>query len=307
LIKGKYIFKSNGEIIAEKENVVTSNGIQMINKYLAQSTQDWAGTLLVGALYTVSASTDTTLAYEVSRSPITMKTYKPVSGSNQIVIKASLDPLLVASIYEIGIIPQNYFNTDAADNLYISEFDELYGSTASSDWSVGSSVATASNVATSGSSRFGYYNIAVPTASIATRSGFGLDVSGFNSNDFIQLLYYVAASSSVSPSLTFVMTDDLLNTWTSSSIRLSTSASGYYSASVRMLNDPTASFNYVIDRLTASFAGGNGTVYLDAVKFMDGSNKLSEQQLVSRSSSAGPLVTTKYGQPLEIEYYLTVT
>jgi hypothetical protein len=309
MITGKYIFKVNGEIVAEKENILTANGIDMINRYLSNSAADWAGTIAVGSLYTVSASTDTVLAYEISRSPVTLKSYSSassVSASNQIILKATLDPLLVGQIYEIGVIPQNQVNVSKSDNLYLTEFDEIYGTSASSDWAVGSSSAATTKVALSASSRVGPYSISVPTASVATRSGFYTDISDFNTNDFLQLLYSVGASST-SPSLTITLTDTNGVTWATPAKLISTAATGYYSASFALSSSAGSNFNYNVDYISLAFSGGNGSVILDSLKLMSGSLKLSEEKLVSRSSSSAVLVTTKYGQPIDIEYYLTVT
>lgn len=309
MITGKYIFKTNGKIIAEKENTLTANGIDMINRYLSNAVSDWAGTIAVGALYSISASTDTVLSYEISRSPVTLKAYSAsssTSASNQIILKATLDPLLVGQIYEIGVFPQNQVNASQNDNFYLTKFDEVYGTSASSDWAVGSSSVTATRVALSGSSRFGTSNISVSTASIATRSDFNLDISDFTTNDFAQLLYFVGATST-SPSLTLIFTDVNAVTWTTPVRLLSTAATGYYSASIALSNTPGTNFNYYLNSITASFTGGNGSVLLDSLKFMSGSLKGGEEKLVSRTSSPSALVTTKYGQPLEIEYYLTVT
>jgi hypothetical protein len=311
VIKGKYVFKSNGEIIAEKENILTANGIDMINRFLSQGVQDWAGTVVVGSLYTTTASTDTKLAYEVSRSPVTLKLYSPsgtyingaVSGSNQIILKASLDPLLSASIYEIGIIPQNYFQASIKDNFYISDFSEVYGTSGSSSWQIGSS---SLNMNLSASSRVGSYNVGVTTSGTIFKSGFGIDLSNFNTSDYLQMLYYLPNATS-SALVNFIFTDSSGNTWTTPTITLNPSASGYYSASTILTNSPATSFNYYVDTVTASFANVSGSVYLDSLKLMGGDTKTPEEQLVSRTSSSAALVITKYGQPTEIEYYLTVT
>lgn len=311
MLTGKYVFKSNGEIIAEKENMLTSNGINMINKYLAQSISDWAGSIAVGAFYTSTASTDTSLAYEISRSSVTLKTYRTTSGSNQIVLKASLDPLLYGSIYEIGVIPQNLTLSDPRNNFYLTKFDDTYGTSSSSDWLIGTTLSSASiRPAFSASSRFGLYNLPVPvTGSVATRSGFGLDISQFNTGDYLSLLYYVSTAVTGTPSLTFVLTDSSSNTWTSVTSSINTaSALTYYTASFALSNTPGTNFNYSLDAITASFTGtATGSVYFDSLKLMSGAALDEMETLVSRSSSSAALVTTRYGQPLEIEYYLTVT
>jgi len=283
----------------------------MINRYLAQSVQDWAGTVVVGALGTTSTSTDTSLAYEISRSPIILKTYSPsgtyvngaVSGSNQIVVKASLDPLLVGSIYEIGIVPQNFIQTSTKNNFYLTEFDEIYGTSGTSDWI--SSAASAHKILYA-SSRFGNYNIALTAGSVVSRSGFDLDFTNYNTNDFLQLLYF-ATGASPSASIIFSFIDTSGNSWVAPVMPLSPGASGYFTASVVLSASPSSAFNYDVETISASSSTISGIIYLDSLKLMAGDTKTQEEQLVSRTSSSAALVTTKYGQPTEIEYYLTVT
>lgn len=79
MIKGKYIVRSNGKIIAEKENLITTNGFYMINRHLAKSSIDWAGALTIGAVSAAPAITDKTLYYEIDRMPITLKSYAKMS------------------------------------------------------------------------------------------------------------------------------------------------------------------------------------------------------------------------------------
>jgi hypothetical protein len=311
MIKGKYVFKVNGEIVFEKENVITQNGINMINRYLAQSVQDWAGTVVVGALGTTSASTDTSLAYEISRSPIILKTYSPsgtyvngaVSGSNQIVVKASLDPLLVGSIYEIGIVPQNFIQTSTKNNFYLTEFDETYGTSGTSDWI---SSAASAHKTLYASSRFGNYNIALTAGSVVSRSGFDLDLTDYNANDYLQLLYF-ATGAAPSASVIFSFIDTSGNSWIVPTIVLNPGASGYFTASTVLSSSISSAFNYDVETISASSSTISGIIYLDSLKLMAGDTKTQEEQLVSRTSSSAALVTTKYGQPTEIEYYLTVT
>jgi len=88
---------------------------------------------------------------------------------------------------------------------------------------------------------------------------------------------------------------------------LSPGASGYFTASVVLSASPSSAFNYDVETISASSSTISGIIYLDSLKLMAGDTKTQEEQLVSRTSSSAALVTTKYGQPTEIEYYLTVT
>jgi hypothetical protein len=295
--------------------MITTNGIDMINRFLAQGVQDWAGTIVVGALYTQSASTDTKLAYEISRSPITLKVYSPsgtyvngaTSGSNQIVVKASLDPLLVGSIYEVGIIPQNSFQANTKDNFFLTDFSETFGTSGSSDWVSGSSLSTASvNKTLYPGSRLGAYNISLNSSSVHSRTGYGYDLTDYNANDYLQILYY-ASGTSPNASVVFSFIDNSGYAWTLPTITLNPGASGYFTASTLITNQPSASFNYYVETISASTSTITGGIFLDSMKLMDGSSRTPEELLVSRTSSSAALLVTKYGQPTEIEYYLTVT
>ena len=311
MIKGKYIFKSNGEVIAEKENVITANGLYMINKYLTNSAIDWAGAIVVGALETTSASTDTKLGFEVARNPVVLKSYTTTSGSNQIVLKSTLDPSLVATIYEVGVIPSNTVSGTNKDNFTLTNFDEVGSSSSVSDWLYGPTKATATNtlLTSSANSRVGAYNpAAVSTASVLTRNNFSFNVSQYNTADYLELLYFVPnGMTGTSPSVSFILEDTASVTWTSTAVNMPTTSSGYFTASFTMSGSPTAGFSYGIDRITASMTGGTGSVQFDSIKFMSGAVKPPELKLTSRSSTSTPLLTKTYGQSVDIEYYLTVT
>ena len=125
MTNGYYVVKSNDIFIASAKNAITTNGYLMMNKYLANATQEWAGAMAVGVFNSKStaSATDTNLEYEVARTPISMKSYTTVSGSNQIVLKGIFDQTLTGSFTEVGIFPalsvtkDNYVITDFSDSL----------------------------------------------------------------------------------------------------------------------------------------------------------------------------------------------
>jgi hypothetical protein len=298
MLKGKYIFRSNGEIISEGENIITANGAYMINRYLANSSTDWAGSIAVGLLGTTSASTDTTLAYEIFRTPITLKSYISAS-SNKLAFKATLAPSLVASIYEVGVIPLSHIVGANKDNYVLSSFDEV-------SWQTGSSLGTltsASQISTN--TRAGSYNISSSAVGYAANYNFYSDLSAYNTSDFLQLLYYVPTAGT-SPSVTVTFVDNNSASWTTPATLLTTTSSGYYSASIALTNSPDAGFNYNVGKVIVRLTGGTGTIQYDCLKIMSGATKPPELKLVSRRSSTTPLITKTMGQSVDIEYYLTV-
>jgi len=308
-MKGKYIFKSNGVTLAESENIITTNGRDIINQFLTNGVADWAGTLTVGVLYSTPTVSDTQLAYEVYRTKVTSKSYITTSGSNQMVIKGTCSPGLVASIYEIGIIPTNLIQSTQKDNYQISDFSEIYGSSGSSAWLVGGSVSTASyrTLDSSGNSRSGSYNVTIPSGSVGINYlTTPIGISNYTTNDYAQFLYYIPTTSAGTSSVSFTLTDDQGYTWKTTTASINSSVSGYYTASVSLSASPTSGFDYVLSSITASVWGGAASPSFDNLKLMSGDVKTNVQNLVSRSSASAPIITTLYGQPLEIEYYLTV-
>jgi len=309
-MNGNYVFRSNGKIIAESKNILTTNGRDIINQYLAGLTNEWAGSMVIGALYSSATVGDTQLSYELSRQPVTTKSYITTSGSNQLVIKASFSPNLIASIYEIGIVPQNSAMANLTDNFFITDFSEVYSSTASSSWLIGSSLSTASYQPLTGNtvSRSGLYNITIPSGSVATNNLSALsDISNFTTSDYLSLLYSVPASATGTTSAKFILTDTNGVTWSSSTASLTTSASGYYSASFSLSASQGSGFNYSLAIITASvFGTSTASPSFDMLKIQSSNPKTSLQNLISRSTSSTGIITTTYGQPLEIEYYLTV-
>ena len=63
-ITGTYVIKSDGVVIGEYKNMLTANGLYLINQYLSGNTKYWADSIAVGALSTVAtASTTASLQY----------------------------------------------------------------------------------------------------------------------------------------------------------------------------------------------------------------------------------------------------
>jgi hypothetical protein len=135
MIKGFYRVTSNGEFVAEYENMITSNGLQAINEFLCGMIPDWAGSIAIGSLNSNPTTSSTQfLDYEYLRYPTTLKGYVSSSAINKISLKTSLDPSLTFQAYELGIFP-NRVTSSRIDHAEISNFSGI--SNGSSTWSVG--------------------------------------------------------------------------------------------------------------------------------------------------------------------------
>ena len=309
-VKGKYVVSSNGKVLAESENMITSNGLTVINQYLSNSIPSWAGSIAVGALSSVStASSTTALQHEFLRIPVLLRTYRTVSGTNQIVLKATLDPTSVFQAYEIGVFPMTVNNQSFVDHYEVTDFSELYSG--SSAWYIGSTPATTAS--SSPTPRIGTLAVRLPSGSTifspgaSTTTAYSITTDSYTAQDCVSLLYYVSSSIS-SGSLTVYFGDDTAsgaNVWTASTTISSVASGAFYSSSLQFATKPT-SFSNNVTSVSVQFAG-SGTAYLDQMKIVTGDAKTNDYKLLSRTASATPIITKSYGQPMDIEYYLQVT
>lgn len=307
MINGRYEIISNGKVIAESPNIITSSGLYAINSFLvntAPTAGGWAKTMRVGASYTAATSADVSMAYETAFAPTTL----PVYQSGSIVLTATF-PQFVGEIYEIGIIPDATLNTGAN----ISNFDNFY-STLSAAWYTTSGSNTLYALLDKVNSRVGSTNTWAKTASAYSLSNIPLKTNNWNSSGsgYLDLLYFVPKDSvgGTTPSLTFIVTDLWGYKWKTITSSINVSASGYQKAFVKLdkpdtLFDNTGSFPQLF---TASFVGGTGSISLDSLYYRNTVRTGANQALLSRTSASSYLIkTTAQPQTIQIKYILQVT
>ena len=314
MIAGKYVVSSNGEVLAEVNNMLTTNGLDAINRFLVGQARDWAGTIGLGAINSASTTVSSSvLQYEIAKYPTTLKSYRNISGSNQIVIKATLDPSLDIDIYELGLFPARVDPETYFDNYKITTFSEYTG--ASTNWVYfNGTLATTASVAPS--PRVGGFLTVIPvTTSSATNSAsignMNFDSSNFSEADSLSLLFYVSSSiSSTSVTVTFADSSASTQIWSSSTVVGGPyAASAFYVLSIPM-QTKSASISDPINSMSITFYGSSGSVSLDYLKFIQGAQLSTDMQLVSRAISGSltaPIVSKQYSQPMDIEYYIQVT
>jgi len=311
MISGKYVISSDGEIIAEYPNMITSNGLTVINQYLSGQIKYWADTLVIGTMSSSSTTASTTkLQYEIFRYPVGLKSYVTSGSINQLILKATIDPAAEFRAFEIGVVPARVELSTYLDNYPITSFSEMSGS--SSKWYVGGSPVVSSS--TSPSPMVGALQVplAVTTSSAtntASISNLSIDSSRYTDVDHVHVLYY-CSSSITAASVTVYLGDSSTtqNVWTGSTTISSNASGTFYSASIDMGTKPTT-FTEPINTASIRFYGSSGSVKLDHMKFVLNDNLTSDQQLISRttSTSASPLFSKVYSQPMEIEYRIQVT
>jgi len=311
MISGKYVISSNGVVIAESKNMLTTNGLSVINSYLTGQTRDWAGTIALGSLNSIPTAASTqSLQYEITRYPTSFKSYRTVSGSNQIVLKATLDPATDFDIYEIGVFPAKVDPSNYFDHYKISNFSEY--TNGSSMWVINNIAANLTN--TNPSPRSGAYMVNLPVtnstaSSTASMGTLNFDSYLFTDSDNLNLLYYSASSlSNASVTIYFGDSSNPQNIWSSSTTVITSAPSGtFYSQAL-----PMGPKTNILDPLTSASITvlGTGSIVMDHLKFVSSNTLTSDLQLTSRTTAvttASPIFSKQYSQPMDIEYYIQVT
>ena len=312
MITGKYVISSNGEILAESENMITANGLSIINSYLTGQTRDWAGSIAIGLLNSTPTSSATqTLQYELARYPTSFKSYRNLNGINQVVLKTTLDPAADFDAYEIGVFPAKVDQSNYFDNYKISNFSEY--TAGSSMWIINGVAGTIT--LSNPNPRSGGYMLNLPitnstTTSTASMGTLNFDSYLFTDSDTLGLLYY-SASNITNASVTVFFGDSSTpqNTWSSSTTVITSAASGsFYTLPLVMGTKSTSILDPLISASITVL--GSGSILMDHLKFVSSNTLTTDLQLTSRTvapTTTSPIFSKQYSQPMDIEYYIQVT
>jgi len=137
-LKGRYIFKQFGKVVAESKNIITDLGEKEILKYLARQQQTYGDNIVLGIGTTSPSKSDEYLEFTTFSVPVQGYFYDDTN--NEIVYQAIVPSGVISKIYEAGLAtnyPVNLsFNTDTISNNsdLVSDFDTT------SNWSITSGV-----------------------------------------------------------------------------------------------------------------------------------------------------------------------
>ena len=294
-MKGIYVFKQNGKEIARSENIITANGKETILQYLAGTTLDWASHMAVGAIVQTSiADTNTTLDFEIARTPVTLKSYS--TSSPKLTVMATLDETIIANIYEIGIYPiANNATFGQRNNLIISDFSVL------SNWSAtaGGPVSTNEFLAQSPTSpRLGAYSINIPESTTYTSTNVSFNFSNHTVLDTVDLLIdNVVGTGNVS--VTFGN-----NAGDTETLTYSLSTNSSYQVVSQNVTQALIDLGQITS--LSIVTPSSFSFLIDAIKASINNEVNASSALVSRSELTTPIAKLA-GTPLDIEYYLDLT
>lgn len=291
-MKGTYRFYQDGELIAEQDNLITTEGKKAILRYLAGHTGAFVRSLAVGTGTTAASLTDTTLNFEVARAGVTVTS--PDYITQKLVFKATLPQDAEFAIWEIGA-------------LSVAE-TELYGKmllTFDSEtefWTVGSFQVDTSRIGGDALR----VNAALSTTVTSTLNDIFMDTADYRDNDKFSLAYHPQ--------------DANLN---SLKIRFKTDASNYFEYTI-----PTLTAGYKIatwaksamtktgapdwanitsmDLIVQAKAAGATNVDFDGLRIDTTTVTNPDYALVSRTVLGAAVIKTDVSQ-MDVEYTVDVT
>lgn len=313
-MRGFYRFSSDGKILAESENVITTEGKVVIARYLASLVDSYAGAIAVGVSQNEATATDNRLSYEIARTPIVVRNVSGPSGDIfQISFKGTLSSVMEGYIGESAIISQVF---NESSGLY---GDKLLSKFLSGDgWvSVSSSGmsmtyeslgygGTPDAIRVGGEGLRVYSTASGSTIQIENTNIFG-DLSGYSAGDKFGLAY-----SSANPTTSAVI-----------EIRLYSDVSNYFTVSQPLESGTSTDFDYhilEIEKGDFSKVGSpiwadiikmgiiistpsQANIILDAISLFDSDYINPNYAMISKSVLSNPVLKVA-GKSMDVEYFL---
>lgn len=293
-MRGFYRFYQNGKMIAEHENLITTEGKRLVLRYLAGQSPSLGGAIGMGVMPTEATVDDSILGFEVQRVPVSLRSADYTN--NLVLFKGTIDQDMTFKIYEAGLwsMPANTLS---------GEFDSALITTFDTDLEEWSDVEIDSTI-----SRTSADSVKVSASSSSTTSprlDVDMDLSGYSANDNFVLAFNKTNGNITTIKLIFE------NVISGGSLSLEKTISslpnGYNTLVFRkgdFVADGTIGWNS-IDRMGFDVTAGGtaGNVILDGLRVEDVDTPNQDFILVSRSVLSSPLVKTDVA-PMDVEYAL---
>jgi hypothetical protein len=289
---GTYRFYQNGELIAEKQNLITDSGKRVILRYLSGQTTVLAKSLAVGTSSVAAAGTDAKLSFEVSRADVNVTS--PDYINQKVIFKATLPQSDEYAIWEVGALTTG--EQDVLGKMLLT-FDS-----GAEPWSVGTFQSDVNRIGGDALR----VNAALSTTTTSTLTDILLDVNEFSDTDKFTLAY--------------APVDANLQTL---KIRLKSDASNYYEytftgttagykieswtrAQMTKTGSPSWASIVSADVIVTAKAAGATNVDFDGLRIDEVTGLGLDTPLVSRTVLGAAVVKTDAAE-MDIEYTLDVT
>lgn len=293
MFKGTYVFKENGLEVGRSTNLITNNGRDVILRYLAGATTDWASSLAIGAMPITPTVSDTDLNFETARVPIDFKTYRNAiePDPDLVIVRGTLPQDLSANIYEVGVYPSpSSARLSAKSNAIFADFDNI------ANWNVSQGTVDVTSYIPQGanSPRIGLHSVELDVDTIYENATVNFDISGYTTVDNLEILVY----NTVEGVLTIKFTD-FSGTIMTFEYNLVTNED------YQVLSVPFPEGASSMDKISTISIQTDSTAIatVDAIKATNRDELSLQEYIISKSVLTMP-IAKKYGVPLDIEYYI---
>lgn len=270
--------------------MITTNGKNIIQRYMARQVPMIGGSLSVGIGATAATLTDAVLNYEVVRIPVDLTSFDP--ANQRILFKGTLPAEIAGTFYEVGLF-SGIYDTSLTTNMLT--FDPTIET-----WT--NSSTTTSN------SRIGTNSLRVTATASATTSAVistvSYDISNFLDSDVLKIAFNADANTATVK------------------VRLRYDASSYYEYSIT----PSTGYNIVsflrsamtktgttvtwsniasVEVQVIAKASGTTNVDFDGLRIENINVPVVDNLLVARTVLGSPQTKTAV-YPMDIEYALDI-
>jgi hypothetical protein len=293
-VRGFYRFYQDGNLIAEHENLLTTEGKRLILRYLAGQSPSLGGAIGLGVSSVAATVNDVIMGFEIERIPVSLKNADYTN--NVVLFKGTIEQDAAFSIYEAGL-------WSTASNLLSGEFESKLLTTFDLELEAWTNV-TADTTA----NRTSADAVKIDAASSSTtqaRLDVDMELSGYSANDTFYLAFSKPDNNITTIKLIF---EDVISGGSLSLTKtVSALPTGYNILAFRK-GDFTASGTISWDNITRMgfdvTAGGTGSyVILDGLRIEDLDTANQDFVLVSHTVLSSPLVKTSTA-PMDVEYAL---
>ncbi|QOI67443.1 minor tail protein [Streptomyces phage Beuffert] len=293
-MKGVYRFYQGGELIAEHENLLTTEGKRLILRYLAGQSPSLGAAIGLGVAGTAATVDDTTLGFEIERVSVALKSADYTN--NLVLFKGTIEQDTTFNIYEAGL-------WSSSSNTLSGEFDSRLLTTFDLSLEEWTNV-TADTTANRTSEDAAKVSAAISTTTQA-RLDVEMDLSGYSVNDTF-LLAFSKPNNNIT-TIKLVFEDPISSGSLSLSKTVSSLPTGYNILAFKK-GDFVASGAINWDSITRMgfdvTAGGTaGYVILDGLRVEDVDTPNQDYILVSHAILSSPINKTNVA-PMDVEYAL---
>lgn len=292
MMKGTYRIYQDGELVAEKTNLITTEGKRAIMRYLSGQTASIARSLAVGTGTTAAALGDKRLAFEVARANVVVTS--PDFANQKIVLKATLPQDQQYAIWEIGAL-----TLPEQDQLGQSLF--TFDST-TEPWTVGTFPTDANRIGAD-SLRV---NAALSTTVTSSLNDIFLETSRYLESDKFVLAYAPVDANLASLKIRFKTDASNYFEYTIPTLTAGYKVESWAKSAMVKTGTPTWDNITSVDLIVTAKAAGATNVDFDGLRIEPETYANPDYALVSRTVLGAPVLKTNVSQT-DIEYTLDVT